>query len=291
MRYEGRIFRPPSEADSYLLQVTVGCSHNECSFCDMYRDKRFGVRPPAEIREDLKLARSTFGPRGVRRVFLCDGDAMCLSAQRLEVILREITEALPSVSRIGAYANARDVAAKSDFELVRLRELGLGILYMGLESGRDEVLVGIDKGATVDEIVDSARRAGVGGIKVSVMVLLGIAGRADSLIHARETAEALNRMQPRFVSLLTVTPVSGTPLADELQRGERELLDPTETLIEAREIVRHLDLQGSIFRCNHASNYLPLGGRLPGDRESLLASFDAALEGALPLKPEWQRGL
>ncbi|MEQ8762409.1 MAG: radical SAM protein [Planctomycetota bacterium] len=290
MRFEGRVFRPPSEADSLLLQVTIGCSHNECSFCDMYREKTFRVRPESEVFEDIALARSVHGEHGVRRAFLCDGDAFSLSTRRLTSILGGLKDAFPSLSRVGSYANARDVAAKSDEELCRLRELGLGILYMGLESGDESVLESIDKGATAQEIVTAVRRVQAQGIKASVMVLLGIAGRDPELRHARETARVLNRMQPRFVSLLTVTAVPGTPLARQIERGRFEPIAAEESLLEAREIVKGLDLEGSIFRCNHASNYLPLGGRLPADRSVILAQIDAALEGTVPLRPEWLRG-
>jgi radical SAM superfamily enzyme YgiQ (UPF0313 family) len=290
VRYEEPVFRPPSEADSYLLQVTIGCSHNECSFCAMYRGKRFRVRSEEELTEDLAMARHLLGDE-VRRVFLCDGDAFALSPRRLRAILDRLHETWPSLGRIGSYANARDVLRKSDGDLRDLRERGLGILYFGLESGDDELLRKVVKGATADEIAEAVRRAEAAGIKASVMVLIGLGGREGSGRHARRTAAVVNRMKPRFLSFLTVTPVPGTPFGDEVERGDVELLDPRETLREVRTILEDLTLDGTIFRSNHASNYLPLGGRLPKDKERLLAELDAALEGKVGLRPEWLRGL
>ena len=290
MRYEEPVFRPPSEADSYLLQVTIGCSHNECSYCAMYRTKRFRLRSDDEIREDVAMARAAYG-EDLRRVFLCDGDAFALSPRRLRAILELLGETWSGLGRIGSYANARDVLRKSDADLRDLRERGLGILYFGLESGDDDLLAKVVKGATADEIVEAVRRAETAGIKASVMVLIGLGGREGSALHALRTAAAVNRRKPRFLSFLTVTPVEGTPFHDEVARGEVTLLTPEETLREVRDIVAGLELDGTIFRSNHASNYLPLGGRLPADRERLLAAVRAGLRGEVGLKPEWLRGL
>jgi radical SAM superfamily enzyme YgiQ (UPF0313 family) len=284
-----RVFRPPSEAGSLVLRITEGCSHNRCTFCSMYRGVRFRTRPLAEIRADVAAAREIVGP-GLARAFLADGDALCLSTRRLVAVLDALDAAFPSLRRVGAYANARDVLRKSDAELAELRGRKLGILYLGLESGDPETLAAIEKGATVDEIVEAVRRANAASIATSVMVLVGIAGRERSLLHARRSAEALNRMEPTHSALLTYVPTPGSPLFERFERGALELPGPLETLEEIREVVRHLRCR-THFACNHASNFLPLVGRLPGARASLLAALDAALAGRLPLKPEWLRGL
>ncbi|MHC4470719.1 MAG: radical SAM protein [Planctomycetota bacterium] len=289
MRYVEPVFRPPSEASSYLLPVTVGCSHNRCTFCAMYLTKSFRVRPETEVVEDIEMARQHFGD--LRRVFLLDGDAFVLSAGKLHRILASLREAFPSLQRVGVYANAGNVAAKTDEELRSLAAAGLTIGYLGLESGHPEVVEEMDKGATVDEMVEAVVRAQAAGIKMSVMALLGIAGRERSREHARATAEALNRMQPRYAAFLTVTPVPGTALHDDQTSGEFELPGPHETLLELKQIVAGLELDGTVFRANHASNYLPTKGRLPADKERILEAIEAGLAGQIRLKPEHLRGL
>ncbi|MFA5786178.1 MAG: radical SAM protein [Actinomycetota bacterium] len=287
--YEQPLFRPPSESESLILQVTIGCSHNRCGFCAMYRGKRFRVKSPEKVADEIVQARTTLGPH-VPRVFLADGDAMCLSAGRLTAILEPLNAAFPHLERVGIYANARDVLAKSDEELAELRRLKLGILYLGLESGDDVTLTAVDKGATAGEIVGATRRAQAAGMSTSVMVLIGVAGRQRGLLHARSSAEAINRMEPTYTGLLTYTPVPGTPLHDRIERGELELPGPLESVEEIREFVRTLDCE-TYFTCNHASNYLPLKGRMPQVKPDVLAYLDAALAGRLALKPEFLRGL
>lgn len=289
MRYVEPVYRPPSEADSYLLHVTYGCSHNECTYCAMYRSKRFSIRPEAEILQDIAEAARVLGR--VRRVFLLDGDALTAPTRRLVPVLEALGAAFPSLQRVGSYVNAVSILSKDDAELARLRALRLGIGYLGLESGDEEVNRRIVKGATLDEQVQAVRRAQAAGIKMSVMVLLGIAGRERSLAHARATAEVLNAMDPRFVSCLCVTPVPGTPLWDDVQAGRFVLPSPAEILEELAVLVAGLEPSGAVFRSNHASNWLPLGGRLPADKARLLEAIDLARAGALPLKPDWLRGL
>lgn len=287
--YEHPLFRPPSEAESLILQVTIGCSHNRCTFCSMYRSKRFRPKAPERIRQEIAQARALLGPE-VRRVFLADGDAMCLSTRRLAAILETLNQAFPRLQRVSAYANARDVLAKTDEDLVRLRSQKLKLLYLGLESGDEHTLSAVCKGATAGEIVLAVQRARAAGMSTSVMVLIGLAGRRRSLLHARASAEAINRMAPTYTALLTYTPVPGSPLQELVARGEFELPGPLESIEEIRELVRGLDCQ-TYFTCNHASNYLPLTGRMPAARAEILAYLDAALAGLLPLKPEVLRGL
>ncbi len=286
---EPPVFRPPSEAGSLIVQVTLGCSHNRCAFCSMYRTKRFRARPLDAVRADVDEARRVLGP-DVRRVFLADGDALCLSARRLAGVLGALGEAFPRLARVGAYANARDVLRKGNGELEELRRRKLAILYLGLETGDDEVLEEIDKGASSAEIVEAVRRAGAAGIATSVMVLVGIAGRARSLAHARRSADAVNRMEPTYTALLTYTPTPGSPLFDRVRRGEVELPTPLESLREIREFVAALRCR-TVLSCNHASNYLALQGRIPAAREDMLRRLDGAIAGVLPLRPECLRGL
>jgi radical SAM superfamily enzyme YgiQ (UPF0313 family) len=287
--YDLPLFRPPSEADSLILQITIGCSHNRCSFCSMYRMKSFRAVPVAQIEQDIKEAAEQYGAQ-VRRVFLADGDAMCLSASRLIDVLDRVNAAFPHLQRIGIYANARDVLAKTDEQLAALRQRRLKVLYLGLESGDPETLAMVDKGATVDEIVQAVRRAQAADISASVMVLVGLAGRTRSQQHARASAEAINRMAPVYTALLTYTPTPGSPLMEAFERGQFELPDPMQSVQEIHTFVSEITCR-TYFTCNHASNYLPLQGILPSARGAILAALQAAMDGRIGLKPEFLRGL
>jgi len=291
MDYVGRIFRPPSEAQSLLLQVTVGCSHNRCTYCDMYRDKQFRPKPWELIEADILEAKA-MGPR-FRKVFLCDGDALILSPRRLLQTLNAIREHLPWVERVGVYGDTRSVLAKSVEELTQLREAGLGIVYHGVESGDDEVLEFIDKGGTADDCVETARRLREAGIVHSVMVLLGVGGTRFSEQHARNTAKLLTQMDPPFAGALTTTVVPNTPLFEQQSAGEFELPGKFRMLQELRTIVADSDLSACRFSANHASNYLPLRSELPKDKAEVVAILDEVIgrgdEGLL--KPERLRGL
>ncbi len=289
MRYREPVFRPPSEANSYLLPVTDGCSHNECTYCAMYLTKRFSVRPPADVLEDIAHAAELMPE--TRRVFLLDGDAMTISASRLIPILEALREAFPRLQRVSSYVNAISINNKSDEDLVRLRELGLSLGYIGLESGDPLVNDAIVKGATIDEQVTAVERAQTAGIKMSVMVLLGMGGRARTREHAIHTGQVLSRMDPRFISCLCVTPVEGTPLHAQVQDGTFEMITPEDTLNELDLLLQNTEVSGAVFRSNHASNYLPLKGRLPVDRNRLLEAVRAARRGEVALKPEHLRGL
>jgi radical SAM superfamily enzyme YgiQ (UPF0313 family) len=289
VRYVGPIYRPPSEADSYLLQVTYGCSHNECTYCAMYTAKTFRARPLDEVLADVEQAGRRWPE--TRRVFLLDGDAMTLPPAKLVPVLEALGRAFPSLQRVGSYVNAVSVLRKSDADLARLRDLKLTIGYLGLESGDPATNARIVKGATVEEQVEAVVRAQAAGLKMSVMVLLGVAGRARWREHAEATARALSAMDPRFVSCLCATPVPGTPFHAEVERGDLVLPTPEETLDELALLVEGLRVTGAVFRSNHASNHLPLGGRLPADRARLLAAIAAARRGEIPLVPEAWRGL
>jgi radical SAM superfamily enzyme YgiQ (UPF0313 family) len=289
MRYEGTMYRPPSEADAYILQATIGCSWNHCTYCDMYRDKQFRVRPLAESLADIDAAASAFGPR-VERLFVADGDALVLSMDDWRAILGRARERFPALRRVSCYAMARNVLEKSLASLRELRAAGLSLLYIGQESGDDETLQRIAKGGTADDHVRAAERAHAAGMAVSVIALLGI-GMERAAEHARATARLVTDMDPEFFSALTVTVVPGTPLAKLLARGRFAVPGVADLLRELRVMVDEARPHGAVFRTNHASNHLPLAGRLPHDRERIVRTIDAALAGQIPLRPHFLRGL
>jgi radical SAM superfamily enzyme YgiQ (UPF0313 family) len=291
MRYRGTVVRPPSEARSYILQVTYGCSHNRCTFCGTYLDKPFQVRPADEVLEDIALAQQLL-PH-TRRVFLADGDALVLSTRRLVPILDALASAFPHLERVGIYANARNLLDKSEADLALLRRKGLGIVYLGLESGSDEVLKRVRKGATAAEMVRAVHKAQAAGMRVSIIGILGIGGPELSSTHAEATGRVISEMDPDYFSLLTLMLVPGTELHRQWQAGTFQLMTPTAMLTELRQIIAHLDdLSGCVFRTNHASNYLPLAGTLPQDKARLLATLDEALaQGKSALRPESWRAL
>jgi len=291
MHYEGDIIRPPSEADSILLQVTTGCSHNKCTFCAAYKNKRFKIKDDAIIGADLDFA-ARYCQRQTR-LFFCDGDALIIPQKRLVAILQAIREKLPWVRRVSTYANAKSIRMKNEEELAELKELGLTLLYMGLESGDDQTLAEIKKGADVARMIECGRKVKKTGMRLSITVLLGIAGNnpARSLAHARATGEALSAIDPDFVGALTIMVVPGTPLHEAMRKGEWQLSTPLEMLTELREMIAHTNLSGGLFYANHASNYLPIKARLPQDKLATLALIDQALAGQVRLKPEYMRGL
>ena len=281
--------RPPAEAGSFLLQVTTGCSANSCTFCGAYAGKPFRAKPPEGIFSDIEEERAL--DPGVRRVFLMDGDALALSNARLVPILGRLAAAFPMLARVSSYANGDQVARSGDDELRELRDRKLTLIYMGLESGSQTILARRRKRATVGEMVDAVRRATGAGIKSSVIVLLGLGGRENSAEHVHETIRALNRMQPRYLSFLSLMLIPGTPLWEDARRGAFHELDSRALLREARDIIAGLELEKTVFRSDHASNYLSIEGRFPADKGALVRTLDLALEGRLPTRPEFLRGL
>jgi radical SAM superfamily enzyme YgiQ (UPF0313 family) len=290
MRYEGKLFRPPSEADAYILQATVGCSHNLCTYCDMYRDKKFRVRALSESLEDLRAAGQRFGNR-VEKLFVADGDALMMPMSHWVPILETARQVFPRLRRASCYAMARNVLAKTDEELQTLRAHGLSIFYMGPESGDPMTLKRIVKGDTFEEHVEAATRAHAANISLSVITLLGAGGVARTEEHAAHTAKLITEMNPEFVSALTLTVIPGTPLAKLQDKGGFVLPDLFGLLRELRTMVAEANPTNAVFRTNHASNYLPIAGNLPNDRAEILAVIDAALDGKISLKPEHLRGL
>jgi radical SAM superfamily enzyme YgiQ (UPF0313 family) len=289
MRYEGKLYRPPSEADAYILQATIGCSWNHCTYCDMYRDKSFRVRDLEDTLADLDAAGCAFGPE-VEKLFVADGDALLLPMGHWRAILAKARASFPNLRRVSCYAMARNVREKTEAELLELREAGLVTLYVGPESGDDVTLKRIAKGDDAEAHVAAARKARAAGMTLSVIALLGIAGeRSDE--HARATAKLVTEMDPAFFAALTVTVVPGTPLARLRSSGRFEVPPVPDLLRELRTMVDLARPTDAVFRTNHASNYLPLAGRLPRDREAIVGAIDAALDGRIPLRPEAFRGL
>ena len=288
MRYKGKVYRPPSEAYSLIVQVTYGCSHNGCAFCDMYDDKHFAMRPMEEIREDFELARQVY--RRVERVFLADGDALMRRTDDLLQILGLAYGLFPECERVTCYASPTSLHIKSEEDLRLLREHGLTMVYMGLESGCDEVLEKMNKGHDAASIVAAGQKARHCGMELSVTAISGLGSRELMTQHAIGTARALSAMKPEYISLLTLMVERGTPLERWVREGSFTVLGPMEVLQETELFLQHIDSEGSVFRMNHASNYLTLKGTLNRDREALLAKVQQGLQGC-GLRSESMRAL
>ena len=289
MRYFGSVYRPPSEAYSLIVQVTYGCSHNTCAFCSMYKEKHFALRPLEEVLEDFEMARKTY--RKVGRVFLADGDALVRKAQKLYVILDRIRELFPECERVTCYASPSSIQIRTEEELRTLREKGLTMVYMGLESGSDQVLQKMNKGHTAAEIIAAGQKVRRCGIALSVTAITGLGGPELLREHAVETARAFHAMHPEYIGMLTLMVEPGTHLYDWVRAGQFQLLTTQQVLEETKLLVEQLDTPGSVFRMNHASNYLNLRGTLNQDREAMLAEVQRALDGQTELKPEGWRAL
>lgn len=289
MRYEGDIYRPPGEWKSYLLQATIGCSNNTCTFCGMYLDKKFHIRPIADILEDIRMAKAYYGD--VERVFLCDGDAIIMRTQELLTILEALYRAFPSLQRVTTYAGPRSTLAKTPEELRTLREAGLTRAYLGVETGCDALLKQVKKGVDAAQMLEAGVRLREAGMDLWVMVILGLAGTGEpSRRHMLDTAAMMNEMKPRHLSALTLTLDPGTELYRDYRAGRFHPITPRESLLEAKLLLENLTVDPLHFTCNHASNYLPLKGGLPEDRDRFLSMLDRALAGEQELRPEWSRG-
>jgi Fe-S oxidoreductase len=289
MHYQGPVYRPPSEAESILLQITTGCSHNKCSFCGMYKQQRFSIIPEETVYADIDYAVRHFSH--ARRLFLCDGDALILPQKRLVPILARIQEKLPQIKRVGIYANCKSIKTKTVAELSELRRLGLGIVYMGLESGDDHTLTAINKGASGEDMVAMAAKVKEAGIMLSVTVMLGIAGPERSALHAEETGRVLSAMDPEYVGALSLMIEPRTKVHADIQAGRFVVPDPLAILRELRAILAATCLTNGLFHANHASNYLSVRAKLPDEKETTLALIDQALAGNLSLRPEFLRAL
>ncbi len=290
MRYEGIVIRPPSEAGSLILQVTLGCSHNKCTFCPTYKNKKFKIRPLEDIKADIKEAGSKYK---VRRVFLADGDALIIQQKNLVPIFDNINEFISGVERIGMYGNAKSILRKTPEELKVLKEKGLGIIYMGLESGDIEVLKDIKKGMDIKDAIDAAKRVTDAKILLSVTILLGLGGKEESKRHAIETGKVLSEMNPDFIGALTLMVVPGTPLYDDVEKGTFIVPDQMGFLEELYLILKNTEIDNCFFTSNHASNYLPLRVQLPEQKDDALSLIRNILEEERTdlLRPESTRGL
>ena len=266
---EGMVFRPPSEANSLILRVTIGCAHNRCTFCSMYRDVQFRARPQEEVFALIEQA-ALYYPE-TRRVFLADGDALVLSSDRLLAILEKLKRSFPKLSRVTCYGGPKDICRKTPGELKALHNAGLAIIYLGIESGDDQILANIDKGATAEEMITAGRRVIDSGIKLSAMLILGLGGKTLTHQHAVNSAKVISAVNPTMLSCLTLMLHSGTPLRAAADRGEFLPLNPYEIMLELEEFLEQTELTAPcIFRSNHASNLLPLAGTLPKDKSALL---------------------
>jgi len=289
MKYEGMVFRPPSEAESLILQVTVGCSYNRCAFCGAYQGKRFRIKKFEEIKEDI----DEMSPYPIQRVFLADGDALVIPQRKLIQILSYLQEKLKGLERVGIYANAKDILRKEAEELKALKELGVGIIYLGLESGDPEVLKRIKKNATVDQLICAGKRVKESGILLSVTVILGLGGVEGSQRHAIETGKVLSEMDPNYAGALSLMIVPGTPIEMEIETGKLVLPNPFELIQELEWMISHCQFTHCFFASNHASNYLPLRIQMPEQKEAALKRIREVLLRKDPklLRPEYLRAL
>lgn len=274
---EGMVFRPPSEANSFILRVTIGCAHNRCTFCAMYRDVAFRLRSYPEIKRQIDYAAQA-APR-LRRVFLADGNALCLKTDLLLAIMADLRQAFPKLNRVTCYGGPGDILRKSPAELAALKAAGLQIIYLGIESGDDTVLAAVCKGVNAAQMIEAGQRVLHAGIKLSAMIILGLGGKASTHRHAVNSAAVVNAINPTMLSTLTLMLHAGTPLRQAADRGDFQPLSPYELVRELKEFVSRLELtRPSIFRANHASNLLPLAATLPADKERLLAEIDYGLQ-------------
>jgi len=294
MRYEGSVYRPPSEANSFILQATIGCSHNACTFCGMYKDKKFRIRSREEIETDIRLAKLYYGD--VEKVFLADGDALAMETSDLVWVLEYLYRTFPALRHVGIYASPQSILNKTPEELQELRAKGLTIAYLGIETGDPQLLKEIHKGVNEKEMIAAGHAVIEAGIELSCTVILGLAGNnpEKSQQHAVLTAEVAGKISPHYLAALTLMIVPQTVLYNRVRRGEFVLPGPFEILQELKIMLENLSVQRPcIFRSNHASNYLPIRGTLPQDKEAILNILEKILSErrAQYLRPEFMRGL
>ena len=292
MRYDSDlIYRPPGEWRSYLLQCTIGCSHNKCTFCAMYKEKQFRVRPLEEILEDIDMARDYYGP-GVERVFLMDGDAIVMKTEQLLKILEKLYHNFPNLQKVTTYAGPKSTLSKSMTELKELHAAGLTRAYLGVESGSDAVLSAINKGCTAAQMLKAGQNLVEAGIDLWAILILGLTGQdGDWEEHVLSSAKIINEMKPRHLSAMTFAPAKGTQLGEDVLAGRFKVCTPDQILEECRLLVERLDVDPLHFTSNHASNYLPLKGGLPEDKEKFLGLIDQALRGKIALRKTLNRGI
>lgn len=289
IEYEPPVYRPPGEWHSFLVQATIGCSHNGCTFCGMYKGKKFRVRPLEDIIGDIREAAAFYNQ--YEKVFLCDGDAIAMKTEDLLEILREIKQDFPHCRLISTYAGPKSTLSKSPEELKILHDAGLGRAYLGIETGMESLLKSTNKGVSRAQMLEAGLRLRNAGIDLWGIILIGLGGKPLSMENARETAKIVNEMQPNHLSAMNYTPVEGTKLGNQALRGEFQVLSAKESLMETAELIRNLDVSGMHFTSDHASNYLPLKGTLNEDRDKLLRLIDGAIGGKVAVRSEASRGL
>ncbi|UCE39701.1 MAG: radical SAM protein [Thermoplasmata archaeon] len=288
--YEGAVFRPPSEARSLILQITIGCSHNKCTFCITYRDKDFRIKSFEEIKRDVETVLPHY--KDARRIFLADGNALIIPTKDLVKILSLLKDSFPKLERIGIYACPQDILKKSQYELKELKEAGLGIIYLGLESGSDMILKKVRKGVKSKKMIEAAQKVKDAEITLSVIFILGLGGKEATKEHAQKTAEVLSKMDPDYIGALTLMVIKGTEIYDEVKEGKLEILEPRDVFEELQILIENLNLTNCVFRANHASNYLPVGGTFPKDKQDILVKIKRILQkDDVSFKPEWLRAL
>jgi len=278
MRYEGTVYRPPSEAGSLIIQFTIGCARNTCTFCNMYKDKKFRIRPLAEVEEDLEMAREYYKRTKVKRIFLADGDALIVKTKDILYILDKCRQYFPEVERISVYGAPKDILNKTPEELRQLKEAGLDMVYVGLESGADEVLCDVKKGVTAEEMIEAGKKVRDAGMVLSMTVISGLGGKHRWREHALGSARVISAIKPEYVGFLTLMIEPGTEMYEQLGRGEIELMSPHEVLDETELFIQNVDAEGTMFRSNHASNYIALGGTLNVERDKILAQIQMSRE-------------
>ncbi|MEG1411855.1 MAG: radical SAM protein [Terrisporobacter sp.] len=273
MRYEGNVYRPPSEANSLIIQITIGCARNTCTFCKMYKDKRFRIRKLEEVVEDLEIAKQYYH-KGVKRIFLADGDALIVKTRDLLYILNKIKELFPNIERISAYGTPKDILDKSLEELKVLKEAGLDMLYVGLESGDDVVLKNVKKGVSADEIIRAGKNVKEANITLSMTAISGLGGRERLEEHALNTAYVVSEIKPEYLGFLTLMVDEDVPIYKEIQSNKMTILSPTDVAEEMKIFLENVDSEGTVFRSNHASNYVPIAGTLNKDKELMIRDVE-----------------
>lgn len=291
IEYEEPLFRPPSEAGSLILQITLGCTWNKCAFCEMYTSKRFSVKKEEDIIAEINAVAEV--QPSIRKIFLADGNPMALAPGKILAVLNAINNAFPKVRRVSTYANPRDILAKTTEELIELKNAGLKLIYVGIESGDDVILKMTNKGETSSSITEGLLKAKEVGIKLSVMILNGLGGLKYTEQHAVNSAKILNRIQPEYASVLVLSFPFGLDHYTKRFHGNYHAMNITELLREMEIFISNTELEGTIFRSNHASNYLELSGVLSKDKNNFLEKIRSAINnpGSAGLRDEWQRGL
>ncbi len=289
MRYEGAVYRPPSEARSLIIQATIGCSHNKCAFCNMYKDKHFRIRNEQDVIEDLRIARSYY--KNIEKIFLADGDALIIPTPRLITLLEKVYDFFPECKRVTVYASPKSILLKSIEELRVLRDTGLNMVYLGVESGDDEILSYINKGATSKELIEAGKRIKAAGIKLSCTLINGLGGKKRWKNHAINSAKIINEIDPDYLGMLTLMTPEDTPIYQWMLNGEFQLLTPEEVMIEMYEFIKELELTNCVFRSNHASNYAPLAAVLGKEKLKLLKEIQNYINEQENYRSEFLRGL